>query len=315
MSNSFFKSRVRENISDVQSVINNALNQILNREFELSLKFSEKEEINSFLVTENYPRIAVSFTSGANPKSVRHLLLMDPDFLLKFHAWMLMDEPENEITDDHFDGLKEGFQQIFGQVKMAVADEKGNFDVRDIKVVPAENLEDLQEFVLEGQGALCTYNLASEEQSYQINQFMWPEHPKQFAERANTAKAGAQPKKQYQDDHDNSSSIDIQTAEFGNISYSGDTPGDGQNVSMLLDVELEIRVEIDRKTLLVSDLLKLGKGSIVEMEKSAGEPLDVFVNGRKFAEGEVVVIDDRFGIRITQLLSPKDRVKSLGPAF
>ena len=51
------------------------------------------------------------------------------------------------------------------------------------------------------------------------------------------------------------------------------------------------------------------------MEKSAGEPLDVFVNGRKFAEGEVVVIDDRFGIRITQLLSPKDRVKSLGPSF
>ena len=74
-------------------------------------------------------------------------------------------------------------------------------------------------------------------------------------------------------------------------------------------------MEIDRKTILVSDLLKLGKGSIVELEKSAGEPLDVYVNGRKFAEGEVVVVDDRFGIRITQLLSPKDRVKSLGQAF
>jgi len=79
-----------------------------------------------------------------------------------------------------------------------------------------------------------------------------------------------------------------------------------------MDVDLEVSVELDRKTVLVSELLKLGKGSIVELEKSAGEPLDIYVNGRKFAEGEVVVIDDRFGIRITQLLSPKDRVKSLG---
>jgi len=83
-------------------------------------------------------------------------------------------------------------------------------------------------------------------------------------------------------------------------------------VDMLMDVDLEVSVELDRKTVLVSELLKLGKGSIVELEKSAGEPLDIYVNGRKFAEGEVVVIDDRFGIRITQLLSPKDRVKSLG---
>jgi flagellar motor switch protein FliN len=312
MSNSFFKSRIQINISDVQSVINNALNQILNREFKFSIKFSEQVEINSLLVTENYPRIAVSFKSGPDPKTIRHLVLMDPDFLLKFYAWMLMDEPVDEITDDHFDGLKEGLEQLFGQIKMSVEDEKGNFTVQDTKAIPAESLEDIEEFVLEGEGALCTYSLVSEDQTYVINQFMWPEHPEQYAEK--TAGGQADVKEGHKQDNGNNA-VDIQSAEFGDISFSGDTPGDGQNVNMLLDVELEIRVEIDRKTLLVSDLLKLGKGSIVEMEKSAGEPLDVFVNGRKFAEGEVVVIDDRFGIRITQLLSPKDRVKSLGPAF
>ena len=139
---------------------------------------------------------------------------------------------------------------------------------------------------------------------------MWPEKPEQF-----NTHSEAQLAKSLEKDPVETNPVDIHSAEFGNLNYSGNTSGDSQNVGMLLDVELEIRVEIDRKTILVSDLLKLGKGSIVEMEKSAGEPLDVYVNGRKFAEGEVVVVDDRFGIRITQLLSPKDRVKSLGRAF
>jgi flagellar motor switch protein FliN/FliY len=94
----------------------------------------------------------------------------------------------------------------------------------------------------------------------------------------------------------------------GKVYIVGVGPG---NIEMLLDVDLEITVELDRKTMLVSDLLKLGKGSIIEFPKSAGEPLDILVNGRKFAEGEVVVIDDKFGVRITQLISPKERIKKL----
>jgi len=80
---------------------------------------------------------------------------------------------------------------------------------------------------------------------------------------------------------------------------------------MLMDVELEITVELGRKLSLISDVLKLGKGSILELEKSAGENLDIYVNGKKLAEGEVVVIDEHFGIRITQLISPKERVNLL----
>jgi flagellar motor switch protein FliN/FliY len=81
---------------------------------------------------------------------------------------------------------------------------------------------------------------------------------------------------------------------------------------MLMDVEMEIYVELGKKTMLVKDILKLGKGSVVELEKAAGEPLGIFVNGRKLAEGEVVVVDDHFGIRITQLAGTKERIKSLG---
>jgi flagellar motor switch protein FliN/FliY len=92
----------------------------------------------------------------------------------------------------------------------------------------------------------------------------------------------------------------------------GETGGSPRNVNMLLDVELEITVELGKKNMLISEILKIGKGSIIELQKSAGEPLDILVNGRKLAEGEVVVVDDHFGIRITQLASPRDRLKSLG---
>ncbi|MCB0281053.1 MAG: flagellar motor switch protein FliN [Calditrichae bacterium] len=237
--------------------------------------------------------------------------MIEPDFLIRFYAWMLMDEPAEEITDDHFDALKEGFQQIFGQVKMAVADEKGYFNFTELDAIPAESYEQLSNIVLEGDGFICTYQLTSENKTDLISHYMWPEQPEQFNNHSEARLASTMENEPIS----GGKPVDIQSAEFGNISYSGTTPGDSRNVNMLLDVELEIRVEIDRKTILVSDLLKLGKGSIVELEKSAGEPLDVYVNGRKFAEGEVVVVDDRFGIRITQLLSPKDRVKSLGQAF
>jgi flagellar motor switch protein FliN len=224
---------------------------------------------------------------------------------------MLMDEPGEEITDEHFDGLKEGLEQVLGQIKMSVDDEKGTFAITDLKVEAADSFDSIQGNTLETEGGLCHFNLTTEGDSFTLSLYSWPKDPAQFSEEQ-----FAQPEQPQQvEDFPPENPVQVQSAQFGDIAHSGSTPGDPKNVNMLLDVELEIRVEIDRKTVLVSDLLKLGKGSIVELEKSAGEPLDIYVNGRKFAEGEVVVIDDKFGIRITQLISPKDRVQSLGATF
>lgn len=88
--------------------------------------------------------------------------------------------------------------------------------------------------------------------------------------------------------------------------------GDGGNVSfnMLADVELEITVELGRRKLPLSDLLRLTTGSVVELEKLVGEPLEVYANGRFIAEGEAVVVDEQFGIRITSLASARQRSKA-----
>ncbi len=81
------------------------------------------------------------------------------------------------------------------------------------------------------------------------------------------------------------------------------------SMDVLLDVPLEISVELGRVKMVVRDVLDLGTGSIVEVDKAAGEPVDVMVNGRLVAKGEVVVIEDNFGVRITEILNPAERFR------
>ncbi len=83
---------------------------------------------------------------------------------------------------------------------------------------------------------------------------------------------------------------------------------DGHGIERLMDIPLEISVELGRVKMLVKDVVELGTGSIVEIEKAAGEPVDVLVNGRLVARGEVVVIEDNFGVRVTEILNPMDRI-------
>jgi len=87
---------------------------------------------------------------------------------------------------------------------------------------------------------------------------------------------------------------------------------DSSGLELLLDIPLEISVELGRVKMLVKDVVELGTGSIVEIDKAAGEPVDVMVNGRLVARGEVVVIEDNFGVRLTEILNPQERLQRLG---
>ncbi|MFN8219460.1 MAG: flagellar motor switch protein FliN [Fimbriimonadales bacterium] len=89
---------------------------------------------------------------------------------------------------------------------------------------------------------------------------------------------------------------------------------DGHSLDLLMDIPLEISVELGRVRMMVRDVVELGTGSIVEIEKAAGEPVDVLVNGRPVARGEVVVIEDNFGVRITEILNPQERLAKLSEA-
>ncbi len=106
--------------------------------------------------------------------------------------------------------------------------------------------------------------------------------------------------------------VEASPASFDEFGSAKRTNGADSQIDMLMDVELDVTVELGRKIMLVEEILRLGKGSVVELNKLAGEPVDILVNGRKLAEGEVVVVEDHFGVRLTHLLDPKERIKSLG---
>ncbi len=97
-------------------------------------------------------------------------------------------------------------------------------------------------------------------------------------------------------------------------SYGGNQQYDDSGLDLLMDIPLEVSVELGRVRMVVRDVIELGSGSIVEIDKAAGEPVDVMVNNRLVARGEVVVIEDNFGVRITEILSPQDRLAKLNEA-
>ena len=84
-----------------------------------------------------------------------------------------------------------------------------------------------------------------------------------------------------------------------------------RRLELLLDVPLELSVELGRTRMSIQELLSLGPGSVVELDKVAGEPLDILVNDRLVARGEAVVVNDKFGIRITDIVSPTERIARL----
>ena len=84
------------------------------------------------------------------------------------------------------------------------------------------------------------------------------------------------------------------------------------NLGFILDISLEVTVELGRTRMVINDLLQLGQGSIVELAKLAGESLEVLVNGKLIARGEVVVVNDKFGVRLTEVVPPEERIEQLG---
>ena len=84
-----------------------------------------------------------------------------------------------------------------------------------------------------------------------------------------------------------------------------------QNLDFILDIPLKVTVELGRTSVVIKDLLQLGQGSVLELDKLAGEPLEILVNGKLIAKGEVVVVNEKFGIRLTDIISPIERIETL----
>lgn len=102
----------------------------------------------------------------------------------------------------------------------------------------------------------------------------------------------------------------VQSVQFPNL-VPKMSPAEQGNIGLLMDVYMEMTVELGRTKRLIKDILGMGEGTIIELDKLAGEPVDILVNHKLIAKGEVVVIDENFGVRVTEIVSPMDRVTDL----
>jgi len=100
-------------------------------------------------------------------------------------------------------------------------------------------------------------------------------------------------------------------AQFDNLQPDSDGDLSDLNLDVILDVPVSLSLEVGRTRMPIRNLLQLNRGSVVELERGAGDPLDVYVNGTLVAHGEVVVINDRFGVRLTDVVSPSERIRRL----
>jgi flagellar motor switch protein FliN len=104
--------------------------------------------------------------------------------------------------------------------------------------------------------------------------------------------------------------IEVRPASFEEA-HKSEAPRPTMDLDFILDIPLSLTVELGRSRMLISELLQLGQGSVVELSKLAGEPMDIFINQRLIARGEVVVINEKFGVRLTDIISPAERINKL----
>jgi flagellar motor switch protein FliN/FliY len=102
------------------------------------------------------------------------------------------------------------------------------------------------------------------------------------------------------------------TSQNASTTLSDASQGGARSLDMILDIPMQVTVELGRTKMAIKELLQLSQGSIIELNKMAGDHLEVFVNNKLIARGEVVVVNDRFGIRISEILSPQERVERMG---
>ncbi len=100
-------------------------------------------------------------------------------------------------------------------------------------------------------------------------------------------------------------------AGFRELSQERGDEGVMRDLDFLLDIPLQITVELGRTRMLIKDLLQLSQGSVLELEKLAGEPMEILISGKLVARGEVVVVNEKFGVRLTDIISPAERIRQL----
>jgi flagellar motor switch protein FliN/FliY len=283
-----------------------------------SVDLIEKNEYVSQFTGE-LVQITADYTEGAPGK---HSYVMSRESAGQVAA-LLMAQEEGELTEMSLSALTEGFSQMSGAAITVIKDKTGKgVKTAELRAISLENASDLA--LPEGKFVRVRYNLTSNGNSSFLDEIYEigvakelvgagaamaapgaVQQPQAFAkfqpaQKLQSFGSSAQPQ----------TSVGVQPVQFPTLSQV-EHPGVTGNIGLLMDVSMQLTVELGRTKMLIKDILGMGEGTIVELDKLAGEPVDLLVNGKLIAKGEVVVIDENFGVRVTDIISPMERISNL----
>ena len=249
----------------------------------------------------------------------KSLVIMSEDNALKLAAQMTGGGAGSDFGDLEESAFSEAIQSVFSSANTTIAAKCGGevqLDPPEITVRPG-SLGDLMPESAE-RSMLLTYNLKSGAVSGPIYQIVPRNLLHSLASASSESPAAAPEGEQRAPIQSKAPPVMAAPAQFAPMmdqSFDMQTASapsvDISNLELILDIQLEVTVELGRTHRKIRDVLELGPGSVVELDRLAGEPVDILVNDKLFAKGEVVVIDENFGVRITDILTIEERIEAL----
>lgn len=320
----------RELSESVQNVLSTILNRDASQNVE-SLAMLSPDEVDDEL--EDVPESLVMITSeldGAVQGTARYLL-DEQDALLLADVMMGQegDNPPEEFDEVYESAIVEMFNQVINSLANKIDELTGEtieLSAPESQVVTREEVsETIDDESLWVEYAFEVENLIDsghfiEIQPGALGEMIWdaqqskpepdpePEPEPEPDPEPEPSQAQQSQPQQSQSPKQQQEQAEVQSVEFPQFEATEAEEPSG-TMSMLMDVPMEVSVQLGRTKLQVKEILNLGQGSIIELERLAGEPVDLLVNGRLVARGEVVVIDESFGVRVTSIVSPMDRIK------
>ncbi len=286
--------------------------------------------------SEEVVEVHLDFKEGL---SGDHLYILDPGTAIMI-AGLMMGQDDIELNDAAISALQESLSQFFGPASTALGDKIGRTIMTDApegQFVPKAMARFPQ-----GEFAAITYSLSIEGAgTAQIKEIYGIQTVREILQLSSgpaaapgrTAANGpaAAPQAGYQNgftagapqyapqmqfgaqgfvQHPGMPGPSVQPVQFATLQQQA-VPSEQGNIGLLMDVYMEMTVELGRTKKLIKEILGMGEGTIIELDKLAGEPVDILVNHKLIAKGEVVVIDENFGVRVTEIVSPMERAQDL----
>jgi len=323
--------QIRPIYEEIADSMENIIGTILNKDVTNQLvdcQFRSVSEIEDALGERNWMVIR-SQLGGPVEGLARYIIPEDQALIL---GDVMMGQ-EGEDPPDEFDEVYESaIVEMYNQVVNSLANKLNEITGEDIELSPPESeVLSSQEFLAEIDlpeflwveysftvEDLIDSGLLFELQPTEIAELIHEstEQPQEEPEpepEPEPSGGGEAPSQPQQTQQTQSSSEKAAEKEVKGVDFPQFDASEGEepvgNMNLLMDVPMEVSVELGRTNLQVKEILNLGAGSIIELERLAGEPVDLLVNGRLVARGEVVVIDENFGVRVTSIVSPMERIK------